>query len=135
MDQSLRSLVRKRAGDLCEYCRLPQAASRFARFHVEHVIARQHGGPTESENLSLACSFCNFHKGPNIASLDPETGQLVPLFHPRQQNWKEHFTWRGTAIVGQTAIGRATVQLLAMNDWQRMEVRDNLQILGEPFAG
>jgi hypothetical protein len=38
-------------------------------------------------------------------------------------------------IVGQTAIGRATVQLLAMNDWQRVEVREILQALGEPFAG
>jgi len=37
-------------------------------------------------------------------------------------------------IVGRTAIGRATVQLLAMNDWQRVEVRENLQALGEPFA-
>jgi len=32
-------------------------------------------------------------------------------------------------------IGRATVELLAMNDWQRVEVRENLQTLGEAFAG
>ena len=135
MDQGLRFLVRRRAGDVCEYCRLPQAASRFARFHVEHVIARQHGGPTEPDNLALACSFCNFHKGPNIASLDPESGQLVSLFNPRRDNWTEQFAWHGTMVVGRTPTGRATVQLLAMNDWQRVEVRDNLQSLGEPFAG
>jgi hypothetical protein len=126
MDQALRSLVRRRAGELCEYSRLPQAASRFARFHVEHVIARQHGGPTESDNLALACSFCNFHKGPNIAGLDPESGQLVSLFHPRRDSWTEHFAWHGTEVVGRTATGRATLQLLSMNDWQRVEVRDNL---------
>jgi hypothetical protein len=85
MDDALRSLVR-RGGDVCEYCRLPQAASRFVRFHVEHIIARQHGGPTEPDNLGLSCGFCNFHKGPNIASLDPESGQLAPLFHPRRDH-------------------------------------------------
>ena len=135
MDNALRSLVRRRAGDVCEYCRLPQAASRFVRFHVEHIIARQHGGETESDNLALACGFCNFHKGPNIASLDPESGQLVPLFHPRRDRWADHFAWEGTTVVGRTAVGRATLQLLAMNDWQRVEVRENLQALGEPFAG
>jgi len=135
MDNALRSLVRRRAGDVCEYCRLPQTASRFARFHVEHIIARQHAGATEADNLALACHFCNYHKGPNIAALDPETGELVPLFHPRRDRWADHFTWNGTVVVGRTAIGRATVQLLAMNDWQRVEVRENLKAEGEPFAG
>lgn len=135
MDLALRALVRQRAQDCCEYCRLPQAASQFASFHVEHIIARQHGGTTEPDNLALACSFCNFHKGPNIASLDRSTGQLLPLFHPRRDVWDEHFTWRGTTIVGLTAIGCVTVELLAMNDWQRIELRDTLHLLGESFAG
>lgn len=134
MESALRSLVRQRAGDVCEYCRLPQAASRIVRFHVEHVIALQHGGQTEPDNLALACSYCNFHKGPNIAGLDPESGQIVPLFHPRRDRWADHFAWERTVVVGRTAIGRATVELLAMNDWQRVEVRENLQALGEPFA-
>jgi hypothetical protein len=131
---ALRSLVCRRAGDACEYCRLPQAASPIIRFHVEHIIARQHGGVTEPDNLALACGNCNFHKGPNIAGLDPEDGQLVPLFHPRRDRWTEHFAWDGTIVVGQTPIGRATVELLAMNDWERVEVRENLQTEGEPFA-
>jgi len=134
MDRALRSLVRQRAGDVCEYCRLPQSASSFARFHVEHIVARQHGGASESENLALACGFCNFHKGPNIAALDPESGQLVALFHPRNDRWHEHFSWDGTSVAGLTAVGRATVQLLAMNDWQRIEVRNNLLARGEPYA-
>jgi len=134
MDSALRSLVRHRAGDVCEYCRLPQTASPIVRFHVEHIIARQHGGTTEPDNLALACNYCNFHKGPNIAGLDSDSGQLVPLFHPRQHRWSEHFAWEGTVIVGHTPIGRATVQLLAMNQWERVEVRENLQALGEPFA-
>jgi len=135
MNQALRTLVIKRVGDLCEYCRLPQSSSRIARFHIEHVIARQHGGPTEPDNLALACGYCNFHKGPNIAGIDPSSGQLVPLYHPRRQAWREHFLWQGTVIVGESASARATVQLLAMNAWQRVELRDNLNSLGEPFAG
>ncbi len=135
MDAALRALVRQRAGDVCEYCRLPQTASRYVAFHIEHVVARQHGGVSESDNLALACSFCNFRKVPNIAALDPHGGQLVPLFHPRRDLWVEHFAWQGTAVIGKSAIGRATVQLLAMNEWQRIEQRDNLQSLGEAFAG
>jgi 5-methylcytosine-specific restriction endonuclease McrA len=135
MDTALRSLVRRRAGDVCEYCRLPQASSPIVRFHVEHIIARQHGGRTEPDNLALACSHCNFHKGPNIAAIDPESGQLVPLDHPRHDRWADHFAWEGVIIVGRSPTSRATVELLAMNDWQRIEVRENLQTLGESFAG
>lgn len=135
MDPALRLLVRRRAGDLCEYCRLPQSSSRFVRFHVEHIIARQHGGSSEEHNLALACSYCNYHKGPNIAGLDPESDQLVPLFNPRRETWAKHFVWKGTMLVGLTPIGRATAELLAINDWQRVELRENLQSLGESFAG
>jgi hypothetical protein len=135
MDIPLRALVRRRAGDACEYCRLPQAASPIVRFHVEHIIARQHGGATEPDNLALACGHCNFHKGPNIAGLDPQDGQLVPLFHPRRNRWTDHFSWDGTILVGRTATGRATVELLAMNNWERVELRENLQAEGEPFVG
>jgi len=135
MDNAIRSLVRRRASDVCEYCRLPQASSLIVRFHIEHVIARQHGGQTEPDNLALACSYCNYHKGPNIAAFDPKSGQLVRLFHPRQDLWADHFAWEEIVVVGLTAIGRATIELLAINDWQRVEVRENLQNLGEPFAG
>ncbi|MBS0209601.1 MAG: HNH endonuclease [Planctomycetes bacterium] len=135
MDEALRTLVRQRARDVCEYCRLPQQSSRFVRFHIEHIIARQHGGSSEADNLALSCGLCNYHKGPNIAALDPLTGALVPLFHPRRDSWAEHFEWRETVVVGITPIGRATVRLLAMNDRQRVEVRDNLLTEGESFAG
>ena len=135
MDHALRSLVRLRAGDVCEYCRLPQAASQLATFHVEHIIARQHGGSTDENNLALACNFCNYHKGPNIAGLDPASGNLTPLFHPRRDTWKEHFSWNGTILAGQSPTGRATVQLLAMNFWRRILLRDELRSLGETLAG
>jgi hypothetical protein len=87
---ALASEVRRRAGALCEYCRLPEAA--FARpFHIEHIIAKQHGGLTQLDNLALACWACNLRKGPNLTGIDPETGHLTPLFNPRQDVWTDHF--------------------------------------------
>jgi hypothetical protein len=115
--------------------RILPVAAPVVRFHIEHIIARQHGGGTDPDNLALACGKCNFSKGPNIAALDPETGQLVPLFHPRRDEWQDHFSWSGTEVVGLTPVGRATAVLLAMNDWERVEVRENLQAHGQPFAG
>jgi 5-methylcytosine-specific restriction endonuclease McrA len=81
MDIATEELVRRRAGYACEYCRLPERFSRLT-FSVDHVIARQHRGPTIESNLALACGFCNRHKGPNIAGIDPQTKQMTRLFHP-----------------------------------------------------
>jgi hypothetical protein len=67
--------------------------------------------------------------------LIPEDGQLVPLFHLRRDRWEDHFSWDGVTIVGRTPVGRAAAELLAMHDWDRVEVRENLQSRGEPFAG
>jgi hypothetical protein len=97
-------------------------------------VAQQHGGPSTAENLALACGYCNLHKGPNIASLDPHTGALVPLYDPRRDQWSDHFAWDNTLVVGKTPIARATLELLGVNHWQRIELRENLQSLGERFA-
>jgi hypothetical protein len=117
----VRKTIRERALDRCEYCRLAQAEFALVTFHVEHVIARQHGGSDDESNLCLACHWCNLYKGPNVHSL--EDGLLVPLFNPRTQAWSEHFERRDDRIVGLTAIGRATAQLLNMNDPDRLELR------------
>jgi HNH endonuclease len=107
--------VAERAGRACEYCRIPQALYRVT-FVTEHIIARQHGGSDSDENLAYSCARCNVHKGPNIAGLDPENGQLTRLFNPRSDKWEEHFEWSGRLLVGRTPIGRTTVRVLAMND-------------------
>jgi HNH endonuclease len=83
MDERLRQTVRERADHRCEYCYLPQNAEPFFAYHVEHIVARQHGGTDDNENLALACYHGNAHKGPNLSGLDPETGALVRLFHPK----------------------------------------------------
>ncbi len=54
MEETLVQEVWHRAGDACEYCQLPQAL--HAEPHqIDHIIARQHGGPTALDNLALAC--------------------------------------------------------------------------------
>jgi hypothetical protein len=119
----LRQMVEARANWRCEFCGISQENEPFFRFHVDHVVARQHGGETVSGNLALACHFCNRHKGPNLTSIDPLTGGLVPLFHPRSDDWSEHFLRLGDRIEGQTAVGRATASLLCMNAPNRRALR------------
>lgn len=125
MTQALDGLVRNRAKNLCEYCLLSQAAHAW-RFEIDHIIAQQHGGLTEIENLALCCPKCNRHKGPNVAGVDPQTKQIARLFHPRRDHWDEHFQWLGPQIVGLTEIGRATVVALNLNDAVRIAVRTAL---------
>jgi len=123
----VRRRVRDRAGDLCEYCHTRQADEPFIAYQVEHIIARQHGEGDEDNNLALACSHCNLHKGPNLAGIDPATGALEPLFHPRRQSWAEHFEVRGALIEGKTPCGRVTVRVLAMNAEARVDLRRELE--------
>ena len=85
MDTATRSMVRQRAGNRCEYCRILQEQMSAAAFHVDHIIPKQHGGSDDASNLALACYHCNLRKGPNLTGIDPDTGALVPLFHPRQE--------------------------------------------------
>jgi hypothetical protein len=120
---SLREQVRDRAQDRCEYCHLRQSKAPFLTFHLEHIRARQHGGADDISNRALACPDCNAAKGTNQAAYDPESDALVPLFNPRVQTWDEELEARGPIIVGRTAMGRATVQLLRMNDRERVEMR------------
>lgn len=123
MDAALRNYVQERAGNRCEYCHMGQDDEPFYRFHIEHIIPRQHGGTDDLTNLALACHSCNLHKGPNLTGLDPLTAQIVPLFDPRRQVWTEHFTQQGAMITGLTPTGRTTVNLLKMNAVSRIELR------------
>jgi hypothetical protein len=124
MEPGLRELVRKRAGNACEYCRIPLEATPVISFHIEHIVSRQHGGSDAPDALALACDRCNAYKGPNLTSIDPDTNAVVPLFNPRQDTWSDHFVRRGGYIMGLTAKGRATVRLLNMNAARRVELRE-----------
>ncbi len=85
------------------------------------------GGPTEENNLCLACPSCNRYKAARQFVVESIllSGEIVPLFHPRNQRWSEHFEWApGTLeVVGRTPTGRATLALLRLNRPQLLPLR------------
>jgi hypothetical protein len=105
------------AGGKCEYCRAPQSVCGYV-FHLEHVIARRAGGSDDLSNRAFSCSTCNLTKGDRLQGQDPLTGTEIDLFHPRKQNWAEHFRWADdrVTLLGRTPTGRATVGCLNMNN-------------------
>jgi hypothetical protein len=113
---ALKNQVVERAQGTCEYCR---SQVRFATqaFSIEHITPQSKGGETALDNLALACQGCNNHKYNKTESVDPITGENVPLYHPRQQKWEAHFSWNEdfTLIIGLTKIGRATIDALQLN--------------------
>lgn len=87
------------------------------------MISKKHRGRSVAGNLALSCSGCNLGKASNIAGLDGRTGKLTRLFHPRIDVWAEHFRWNGPRLVGTTAIGRTTVDVLNINHPERVRLR------------
>lgn len=126
---NLRRLVYERAGGRCEYCLLPQSAA-LHKHEPDHIIPRQHGGESNADNLALACFRCNRHKGPNLGSLDPNTGELVGFFNPRRHRWEEHFHIEAGAIQARTAEARVTITILKLNDEARIAERLDLIAAG-----
>lgn len=129
MNDELRQLVWDRATARCEYCRVPQLFDPLP-FGIDHIRPQYHHGPTIAENLCLACFQCNTFKAVNIAGYDPVTGQFTELFQPRRDFWEDHFESEGSRIVGKTALGRTTVDVLRMNLPERVEHRRLLGALG-----
>lgn len=127
--ERLREQVSARAGRRCEYCLAPEDLT-FARHHVDHIIAEKHGGETVLDNLALCCAICNRRKGSDLSTLDPVTGQVQALFHPRRDRWVEHFELRGGEMVARTAAGRVTVKLLRLNRADRIMERAALVVSG-----
>ncbi|MCU1264082.1 MAG: endonuclease [Acidobacteria bacterium] len=121
----IRTQVRERALNACEYCHLHQDDSPLAALHIEHIIPKMHGGRDELDNLALACIDCNLHKGTNLTGIDPQTNQVTELFHPRRQNWNEHFEWQGIHVDGKTPAGRTTIRVLNMNSEDQVALRSS----------
>ncbi len=129
----LRRSVRQRARDCCEYCLIPESMT-LAVHEIDHVIAEKHGGPTDAGNLALACALCNGFKGSDLASIDPESGAIVPLFNPRRDQWMEHFRLENGRIEPLTPSGRATARLLQLNHSHRIDERLLLVAAGSLLA-
>ncbi|HEY2081528.1 MAG TPA: HNH endonuclease signature motif containing protein [Verrucomicrobiae bacterium] len=125
----LRQAVIDRAHHSCEYCRISQLAQE-ATFHVDHIAPQTAGGATVLENLALACVTCSLRKAARENVIDPETGAVVPIFHPRRDQWRDHFTLNGARIIGLTPTGRGTVEALQMNRRHALDVRTEEQLRG-----
>ena len=114
---SLRERLLAADDQRCAYCHTTEA-NTGQPMTVDHIVPQAQGGPTAFDNLCFAYRRCNEFKGSVTTACDPLTGEIVPLFHPRTQMWSEHFAWdaSGTRAIGLTAIGRATVVALNMNN-------------------
>jgi len=97
---------------------------------LDHVIARQHGGKAQFDNLALCCGKCNRFKGSNIAGIDPSTSELTRLFHPRRDVWQMHFEYQDTLLLGLTDVGRTTIAVLAINQSVRVATRAAMKRMG-----
>ena len=117
LPDSIKQRILARDRHRCSYC-LTAEANCGLSMHFDHIIPEVVGGPTVEDNLCLACFSCNVHKWARETGIDPQTGETIPLFHPLNQTWPEHFTWSrdGTRILGLTPCGRATVEVLQMNN-------------------
>ena len=122
MAHRLYSQVAERASHLCEYCQAPEDVFN-QEFEVDHVVSQAQHGCDHLHNLALACRSCNVRKSKHGVARDPGTRQFVPLFHPRQDNWDDHFSLNleNFLIEGLTPTGRATVVKLGLN--RRKQVR------------
>ena len=101
----------------CAYCHTSEA-NTGQPMTIDHVVAEARGGRTTFDNLCFACRRCNEFKGDAVIGRDLLSDDAVPLFHPRLHRWSEHFAWdaSGTRLIGLTAIGRATILALNMNN-------------------
>lgn len=126
---ALRRLIYERANGCCEYCLTPEAVS-LAAHEVDHIIAEKHGGPTQEDNLALSCALCNKRKGSDLASLDPDTGEVVPLYNPRRNRWADHFQLNGAQFAPLTPMGRTTAHFLQLNSPERVLEREVLLAAG-----
>lgn len=129
--KSIRQSVREAFDDRCAYCLSSQRYSN-SRLEVEHITPKAIGGGEDEINLCLSCRLCNLYKGVQVEAADPISLMIVPLFNPRTQVWPEHFQWSrdGTKVIGKTAIGRATVAALQLNNGTSVTVRRNWVSVG-----
>ena len=128
--EALRQQVAARANARCEYCRLHEDYAYFTH-EIDHIYAEKHSGDTIEANLCLACADCNRHKGSDLCSIDPQTGNVVALFHPRHESWNEHFRLIETGVIEPlTATGRVTERILRFNRVDLVADRARLIALG-----
>ncbi len=127
--QTQRQEISDRANHQCEYCLLHE--DHGAKKHEpDHIIPKKHGGKDSFDNLAWAYFQCNRYKGSEVAAFEQETGELTPLFNPRQHTWENHFLIEEGYIRAKTVIGRVTELVLQLNRPGRVQVRAKLTEAG-----
>ncbi|MDZ7964531.1 MAG: HNH endonuclease signature motif containing protein [Nostoc sp. DedSLP03] len=113
-----------RANHRCEYCQAPEVVFNFP-FEVEHIIPISRQGANNKANLALACRSCNLRKGTRINGTLPDSNTEVRLFHPKENQWSEHFQVdvESGKIRGMTPVGEVTVEYLTMNSPAQVAAR------------
>lgn len=129
--QQKRSVI-DRAKGCCEYC-LSQLQFTNHSFSIEHIIPKSQGGESNLDNLALSCQSCNNHKYTKTEGVDPLSGRIIPLYHPRHHQWQAHFAWNDdcTLIIGLTPTGRATVETVHLNEFGLINLRRILYDAGK----
>ena len=122
ISKSVRLLVAQRADFRCEYCLLREEDS-FLSFEIDHIVSVKHGDGNEPENLAYACPHCNTNKGSDLVTVVDSYDDLVRLYNPRTQVWNHHFRALDGEIIAETRIGQATINLLRMNQPDRLIIR------------
>lgn len=120
--EPLRHEVLERAEYRCEYCKMPQEYSLFP-FQIDHIVSLKHDGKTISDNLALACGFCNINKGSDLGTFLDTPTQLVRFYNPRIDQWADHFSFDAGNIFPRSSIGAATIKIFKSNDPHRVMER------------
>jgi HNH endonuclease len=131
MNKKKRGRIQQRADFLCEYCLSPQKyASGY--YEADHVQPSSKEGSDDFENYANACNGCNNLKSNATHAIDPQTGESVPLYNPRKDNWHDHFQWDETKTLmqGLSPTGRATIEKLQLNREGVVNLRTILVLLG-----
>jgi len=130
--KSDRRKVAAQAHYCCEYC-LSQARFCPDPLTIDHINPRDKGGLDTLDNLALSCQGCNDYKFTATSAVDPVTGEIAPLYHPRRDEWQHHFAWSDdySLLTGLTPTGRATIARLQLNRPGVVNIRRALRITGE----
>src|SRR5688500_8409539 len=76
----------------------PRTKRRASKKPKATLMVKQMQVDSSQLGRYFVCSFCNQRKGSDLSSIDPETAQIVPLFHPRRDRWPDHFRISGGSI-------------------------------------
>lgn len=132
LTEQLKNIVRLRAKNCCEYC-ISQEKFTTQKFSIEHILPISKVGKNNLDNLALACQGCNNHKYNKTEGYDQLSDQIISLYHPRKDNWQDHFTWNNsyTFIIGLTPTRRITVKILRLNREGLVNLREISYSMGE----